>query len=204
MTIKSEQKSLSTKKDGRHLRSVKTQESIVNSTIELLMESPSTQWPTAEQVAKHSNIGLRTVFRQFDDMDGLISSCHEKIMAEFENFLSTKPSKEKALGNRITFLIKERIEIYSKYKNVFASSIMNMQRFKSVREGFIEGNLRLKKRFEDIIPEALKLSLLDQAYLDTSISFASWYRLSIFYKFSDQMIIDKFSSETNKLLNLEG
>jgi hypothetical protein len=81
---------------------------------------------------------------------------------------------------------------------------MNMQRFKSVREGFIEGNLRLKKRFEDIIPEALKLSLLDQAYLDTSISFASWYRLSIFYQFSDQMVIDKFSSETNKLLNLEG
>ena len=78
MTIKSEQKSLSTKKDGRHLRSVKTQESIVNSTIELLMESPSIQWPTAEQVAKHSNIGLRTVFRQFDDMDGLISSCHGK------------------------------------------------------------------------------------------------------------------------------
>jgi hypothetical protein len=168
------------------------------------MESPSIQWPTAEQVAKHSNIGLRTVFRQFDDMDGLISSCHEKIMTEFENFLSIRPSKEKALGNRITFLINERIEIYSKYKNVFASSIMNMQKFQSIREGFIEGNLRLKKRFEDIIPEVLELSLLDQAYLDTSISFASWYRLSIFYQFSDQMVIDKFSSETNKLLNLEG
>ena len=204
MNSKSKQISLSIKKDGRHLRSVKTQESIVNSTIELLMESPLVQWPTAEQVAKHSNIGLRTVFRQFDDMDGLISSCHEKIMTEFENFLSIRPSKEKALGNRITFLINERIEIYSKYKNVFASSIMNMQKFKSVREGFIEGNLRLKKRFEDIIPEVLKLSLLDQAYLDTSISFAFWYRLSIFYKFSDQMVIDKFSSETSRLLNLEG
>ena len=204
MNSKSKQISLSIKKDGRHLRSVKTQESIVNSTIELLMESPLVQWPTAEQVAKHSDIGLRTVFRQFDDMDGLISSCHEKIMSEFENFLSIKPSKEKALGNRITFLIKERIEIYLKYKNVFASSIMNMQKFKSVREGFIEGNLRLKKRFEDIIPEVLKLSLLDQAYLDTSISFAFWYRLSIFYKFSDQMVIDKFSSETSRLLNLEG
>ena len=52
--------------------------------------------------------------------------------------------------------------------------------------------------------EEQQLSLLDQAYLDTSISFASWYRLSIFYQFSDQMVIDKFSSETNKLLNLEG
>ena len=88
MNSKSKQISLSIKKDGRHLRSVKTQESIVNSTIELLMESPLVQWPTAEQVAKHSDIGLRTVFRQFDDMDGLISSCHEKIMSEFESFLS--------------------------------------------------------------------------------------------------------------------
>ena len=66
MNSKSKQISLSIKKDGRHLRSVKTQESIVNSTIELLMESPLVQWPTAEQVAKHSDIGLRTVFRQFE------------------------------------------------------------------------------------------------------------------------------------------
>ena len=88
MTIKSEQKSLSTKKDGRHLSSVETQESIVDSTVELLMESSLVQWPTAEQVAKHSNIGLRIVFRQFEVMVGLISSCHEKIMSEFENFLS--------------------------------------------------------------------------------------------------------------------
>jgi hypothetical protein len=79
-----------------------------------------------------------------------------------------------------------------------------MQKFNSIREGFIEGNLRLKKRFEDIIPEVLKLSSVDQAYLDTSISFASWYRLSIFHKFSDQVVIDKFSSETSRLLNLEG
>jgi hypothetical protein len=125
-------------------------------------------------------------------------------MGEFENFLSSRSTKDKALKDRITFLINERIDIYSKYKIVFASSIMNIQKFQSIREGFIEGNLRLKKRFEDIIPEVLELSLLDQAYLDTSISFASWYRLSIFYQFSDQMVIDKFSSETNKLLNLEG
>ena len=203
MNTKSKQNTMSTIKDGRHLRSVKTQESIVNSTIALLMESPSVQWPTAEQVAKHSNIGLRTVFRQFDDMDGLIRSCHKKIMVEFEKLLSGKSSKNDALKNRITFLIDERIDIYSKYKNVFASSIMNIQKFQSIREGFIEGNLRLKKRFENIIPEVLKLSSLDQAYLDTSISFACWYRLSIFYKFSDKMIIDKFSSETNKLLTQE-
>ena len=204
MNTKSKQNTLSTIKDGRHLRSAKTQELIVNSTIELLMNSPSVQWPTAEQVAKHSNIGLRTVFRQFDDMDGLIRSCHEKIMTEFENFLINQSAPDKTLKNRIIFLINERIKIYSQYKNVFASSILNMQKFNSIREGFIEGNLRLKKRFEDIIPEVLKLSSVDQAYLDTSISFASWYRLSIFHKFSDQVVIDKFSSETSRLLNLEG
>ena len=94
MNTKSEQNTLSTIKDGRHLRSVKTQELIVNSTIALLMESPSVQWPTAEQVAKHSNIGLRTVFRQFDDMDGLIRSCHKKIMGELFKVIFAYKSKQ--------------------------------------------------------------------------------------------------------------
>ena len=76
--------------------------------------------------------------------------------------------------------------------------------FKNQSDALLNRTTKAKKRFEDIIPEVLELSLLDQAYLDTSISFASWYRLSIFYQFSDQMVIDKFSFETNKLLNLEG
>ena len=76
----------SNKKDGRHLRSVKTQNLIVDSTVFLFLKSNSAQWPTAEQVAKHSNIGLRTVFRHFDDMESLIESCHEKFMIMIEDY----------------------------------------------------------------------------------------------------------------------
>ena len=61
----------------------------------------------------------------------------------------------------------------------------------------------LRKRFKETKIIGVIEPGSKQAYLDTSISFACWYRLSIFYKFSDKMIIDKFSSETNKLLTLE-
>lgn len=192
---------LSNKKDGRHLRSVKTQNLIVDSTVFLFLKSNFAQWPTAEQVAKHSNIGLRTVFRHFDDMESLIESCHEKFMIMIEDYFQDKNLISKKIKDRITFVINERVKIYDDYQNVFMSTIVRIKKFKSARKGLIEGNIRLKQRFETIIPEILELSLIDQAYVDASISFASWLRLSTFYKFSNKIIIKKFISQTEKLLS---
>ena len=191
----------SEKNDGRHLRSIKTQKLIVDSTIILFLKSNSAKWPTAEQVAKHSNIGLRTVFRHFDDMESLIESCHEKFMITIEDYFQNKKVISKKLKNRITFVINERVKIYDDYQNVFVSTIKKIQKFKSARKGLIEGNIRLKQRFETIVPEILELSKLDQAYIDTSISFTSWLRLSTFYKFSNEVIVNKFILQTEKLLS---
>lgn len=200
-------KLLNDNKDGRHLRSIKTQKLIVDSTITLFLESNSAQWPTADQVAKHSNIGLRTVFRQFDDMDTLIRSCHERFMMMIEDYFRDQNVISKNIKDRITFVINERIKIYNKFQNIFLSSIENIQKFRSVRERLtadhLEGNIRLRQRFESLIPEVLELSSIDQAYMDASIAFQSWLRLSMFYKFSNEIIINKFISQTEVYLSIK-
>ena len=55
--------------DGRHSRSIATRKRIVAGFIELIAEGIVA--PTAEQVAVRAGIGLRTVFRHFDDMETL-------------------------------------------------------------------------------------------------------------------------------------
>ena len=55
--------------DGRHSRSIATRKRIVAGFIELIAEGSVS--PTAEQVAQRAGIGLRTVFRHFDDMETL-------------------------------------------------------------------------------------------------------------------------------------
>ena len=59
------------KSDGRVNRSVATRKKIVNAVTELVYEGFLS--PTAEQVSQRANIGLRTVFRHFDDMNSLYS-----------------------------------------------------------------------------------------------------------------------------------
>lgn len=55
--------------DGRTSRSVATRKKIVRALIDLIHKGQLS--PTAEQVAQCANVGLRTVFRHFDDMDAL-------------------------------------------------------------------------------------------------------------------------------------
>lgn len=57
------------KTDGRLNRSVVTRKRIVDALTALIYEGHLT--PTAEQVATRADVGLRTVFRHFDDMDAL-------------------------------------------------------------------------------------------------------------------------------------
>ena len=63
--------------DGRFARSQKTKDAIVKALLKLLKNTP---FPTAEQVAKESKIGLRTVYRQFKDMESIYLSLHEECM----------------------------------------------------------------------------------------------------------------------------
>ena len=67
------------KSDGRVHRSVVTREKIVSALTALIYEGHLS--PTAEQVAQRADIGLRTVFRHFDDMDSL----YREINTELEN-----------------------------------------------------------------------------------------------------------------------
>jgi AcrR family transcriptional regulator len=55
--------------DGRHHRSVVTRRKISDALAALIREGVLV--PTAEQVAARAAVGLRTVFRQFDDMEKL-------------------------------------------------------------------------------------------------------------------------------------
>ena len=137
-------------------------------------------------------------------MESLIESCHEKFMIMIEDYFQDKNLISKKIKDRITFVINERVKIYDDYQNVFMSTIVRIKKFKSARKGLIEGNIRLKQRFETIIPEILELSLIDQAYIDASISFASWLRLSTFNKFSNKIIIQNIYITDRKIIINKG
>jgi len=66
--------------DGRTRRAMRNREAIVGALFDLVGEG----WlqPTAQQVAERAAVGIRTVFRHFDDMESLYALMNERVEAE--------------------------------------------------------------------------------------------------------------------------
>ncbi|HRD47620.1 MAG TPA: TetR/AcrR family transcriptional regulator, partial [Caulobacter sp.] len=57
--------------DGRRLRSEASRTKIVQAMIDIVREQGGLGLPPAELIAERAGVGLRTVFRLFEDMDGV-------------------------------------------------------------------------------------------------------------------------------------
>lgn len=97
--------------DGRHARRLRNAEAVVEAVREFLQEGEG--FPTAQQVADRSGVSLRSVFRYFDDMDGLMCSA---LRLEFERlapfFVCRPPAADASLEDRIEHLVAHRTELY--------------------------------------------------------------------------------------------
>ena len=63
--------------DGRVQRSVRSRRHILDAMVELVTEGELQ--PTGQQVADRAGVGLRTVFRHFEDMETLFAQLRERI-----------------------------------------------------------------------------------------------------------------------------
>jgi AcrR family transcriptional regulator len=63
------------KPDGRRLRSVRSRELIIEAMLNLVAEGILV--PTAQQVAERADVGIRSVFRHFADMESIFEAANE-------------------------------------------------------------------------------------------------------------------------------
>ncbi len=64
-------------RDGRRSRTIETRKRIVRAVTKLVQEGKVS--PTAEEVSARADVGLRTVFRHFDDMDSLYQEIDQEL-----------------------------------------------------------------------------------------------------------------------------
>jgi AcrR family transcriptional regulator len=185
--------------DGRILRSQKSQSVILNALIKLI--NTGNYYPTAEEVAKESGIAIRTVFRQFDDMESLLMKVDELINHKLIN-----DGKEIKLNSpliaRLELIIEERLHYYNKYENIMIATITQLPKYKILQKRYPEYQRLLRKRTEDIIPEILTLKSNNQELLDATLSFGFYQRLK--FQGLDKSNIYKLINEQCKKLIMSG
>ena len=71
----SDNSSSSVKVDGRRLRSDRSRQVIVESMLQLINDGNLV--PTAQQIANHAKVGIRSVFRHFEDMEAIFETADQ-------------------------------------------------------------------------------------------------------------------------------
>ncbi len=173
--------------DGRLNRSTRTRAAIVQAMFELVGEGNAA--PTSEDVADRANVGLRTVFRHFEDMETLYQEVDQVIKArvipEFD--LETLTG---ALEDRARKLIERRARIFQTIHPYMACTIARKWKspylarsydaFAEVQRAFLCNNL----------PELKEVPIELQHAADQVASFESWMRMKDVLKLSVEDIVD--------------
>ena len=186
--------------DGRILRSQKSQSIILDAIIKLI--NSGNYYPTAEEVAKESGIAIRTVFRQFDDMESLLMKVDESINNKL--LYDEKIIKlDLPLLKRLELIIEERLYYYDKYENIMIATVTQLPKYKILQKKYPEYQKLLRKRTEKIIPELLNIKSNNQELIDASLSFGFYQRLK-FQGLDKSNIAKSIYNQCKKLIMSSG
>ena len=166
-------KIIMTKKDGRNLRSINSQKLIVDACIKLF--KAGNLEPTAQQVADESGVGIRTVFRQFDEMENLFQSVDVVLSKDYDFEVRYDPSS--SFKARLQSVINHMNAGYEKHKLIMFMTVSKMWKYEFLRKNYLMYQDLIKSKTEEILPEVLSFDTESRHLFHASLCFAMWTRL---------------------------
>ena len=158
--------------DGRRLRSLTSQNIIVDAMIILVQRGILE--PTAQQVADEAGIGIRTVFRQVQDKENLFSKMDEKVRADLQEILDRAAHPQGNLKERIEGLIELEAEIFEKNLQFLRATLSNKLKYNTLQKNYERNQRNIKSFLYTWIPELNNLSESKQVLL-TSVNTAGYW-----------------------------
>ena len=132
--------------------------------------------PGAEQVAAHAGVGLRTVFRHFNDMDSLYREMSAAIESEIVEAVS-KPLKGDTWRERLSDMITRRAAAFEKMAPFQRAAAVHRHRSRYLDDAHQRFSAICRAYLMAILPKEVtgQPTLLES--LDLMLSFETWSRL---------------------------
>jgi AcrR family transcriptional regulator len=183
--------------DGRRQRTVDSRARIVSAMLELTHAGHV--WVSAEQVAERANVGLRTVFRHFNDMDSLYR--------EMSLTIETRLREETPLGftsadwrGKLGELIQRRTGVFEKITPYKRAEAAHRHRSKVLVQDIGRLNSFLREMLRSVLPAGVARDQLLFEALDMLLSFESWERLRREQDLSPRRAREVLESAVDRLL----
>jgi AcrR family transcriptional regulator len=162
------------KPDGRLLRSERSRQQIIDATRELVNEGVLV--PTAQNVADRAEVGIRTVFRHFADMEALFATMDTQLRETYED-LFLGGDRAGNLSERIQHAIERRATAYEKLSSLMLSTRAQMWRSPTLQKTYARNQRGLRRDLADWLPEVAELDTVKREAVDAAASFETWNRL---------------------------
>ena len=162
--------------DGRVQRSERSRTAIVQAMLELISEGSLS--PTAQQVAERADVGVRTVFRHFSDMETLFATMNEQVASEVTS-LFVDDEQTGPFSERVDSLIDRRVMIFGKLAPYVRSSTLQRWRSAFLQAEHERTTRVLRRDLRNWLPELESVPTEIAEALEMSLSFEAWNRLRI-------------------------
>ncbi|MDP2261456.1 MAG: TetR/AcrR family transcriptional regulator [Caulobacter sp.] len=162
--------------DGRRLRSEASRGRIVDAMIAIVREKGGLGLPPAELVAERAGVGLRTVFRLFEDMDGVYRAMQAVITAEAEPLMVGRPPTGDARTD-LEAEVERRARLFELILPLQVAADSQRHRSPALQEGRARLVRQQREALLAVAPPALTARPQQIAALELAVSFEAWRRL---------------------------
>lgn len=160
--------------DGRRKRSDRSRRRIIEAMFDLIGDGNMS--PSAADIAERANVGLRTVFRHFEDMDSIYDEMTEELTAAITpNVIA--PYEATTWRDRLMECVEKRAELY---EMVFPMKVcMSLRRFQSdfLGEQYERDTKLMRSSLKSILPKTITSDRDLFSAIEVTLDFSTWRQL---------------------------
>lgn len=160
--------------DGRRRRSVNSRARIVQAMLELVHSGDVS--PGVERVAARAQVGLRSVFRHFKDMDSLYLEMGQVVGAELIE-LARQPFKSEDWRGMLLEMLDRRIYAFEKMAPYRRAAEVHRHRSALLQAEHEQSTLQLRESLRAVLPPEVRRDSIKLELLELNMSFEAWMRL---------------------------
>jgi AcrR family transcriptional regulator len=160
--------------DGRIVRGRNNRRRIVAAMLDLVRAGSIS--PSAEKVAARAGVGLRTVFRHFDDMDSLYREMAEAMRNELQPIVAA-PFASRDWKGRLGEMVGRRARLFERAMPFKNAADVHRHRSVFLRKDYETMRSAERSALEAALPAALKNDKTFFEALDQALSFSTWQNL---------------------------
>ena len=161
--------------DGRRRRSETSRDKIVEAMLAIVAEGQIT--PSAEQVALRAEVGLRSVFRHFKDMESLYAEMTARLSRQYQMWLV--PFTAPDWRGQLAETLERRVSTYEKLMPFKRAADAHRHESQSIQTEHARTLAMMRARLKSLLPEEISGDELSFETLDLLLSFETWQRLRV-------------------------